>query len=479
MPRSVRPISLLLVAAAAGLAASCGGPAARVDGSLAEWSADSAGRADGSFVTLRFKVPGAVQSLQAADRPVALLIDADASPATGRVNPRWKAPLNALGFDAEVVFSPTPAGTATEKAPPRRGVVAHRLGADGDVRNIPLEKTGLVFSPTYASDWYEMRIDRAMLEPLTHEGRLIAMFATLGADGKVTGYADPFEVVLPPWAGPPAPATVDVPATPPGAVRVVSYNVEKSRPVADPEPFARILTLLDPDIVLVQEWDEGDAAALEAWFRQHAPGLGSGWKARKTEGSGTAVVSRLPLTAVEPDSLWMSEGGDKPRLVRVAAATVQAPGGPLSLASLHLKCCGGSSGREETLRRAEAQAIRGMLVGAGAHGLLVAGDFNLVGTRQPLDTLRAGLDHGVDLAVVEPVALGGDLSITWRDWSAGFTPGRLDYALASASTVRVVRSFILDTALLSDESLARMGLDRADGAASDHLPVVMDVVVTK
>ena len=56
-----------------------------------------------------------------------------------------------------------------------------------------------------------------------------------------------------------------------------------------------------------------------------------------------------------------------------------------------------------------------------------------------------------------------------------FTQGRLDWILYSDSTLKVVNAFTLDTARLSDAALERMGFERDDSRASDHLPVVVDV----
>jgi hypothetical protein len=46
------------------------------------------------------------------------------------------------------------------------------------------------------------------------------------------------------------------------------------------------------------------------------------------------------------------------------------------------------------------------------------------------------------------------------------------YSDANADAVTTV---VLDTARLSDASLARLGLDRADSQASDHLPIIVDI----
>jgi hypothetical protein len=41
----------------------------------------------------------------------------------------------------------------------------------------------------------------------------------------------------------------------------------------------------------------------------------------------------------------------------------------------------------------------------------------------------------------------------------------------------VVNSFVLDSTILADETLARTGLDRGDSEGSDHMPVVVDVLL--
>lgn len=479
--RSFSPsVSLLCAVVGFGFLASCetmSGP--RVDGSIEEWSPESVVKADGHHVYLRFKVPGEPQALQASSRTVALYLDVDGNAETGR---RSTAKVfRQLGVDAEVRFSPR--GSDGKAG---RGMSVVRVGDDGKTSKIANRASGVIASPTYASTWYEMRFDRELLRAAGPEGsgeakRFTGMFVTLDEEGLIDGWADPFEVHLGPAATTPKVATMDVPEKPKGAVRVVSYNVEKAKPVSSPGSFGRVLTLLDADVVLFQEWTDGDAASVEAWLQLHAPGaIGApGWKVRKTAETGTAVASRMPLGELKLDSLWMDDGTDKPRLVRMASAEVMTPGSPIMFTSVHLKCCGGATGREEQIRQGEARAIQGALASwdpAVPH--IIAGDFNLVGTRTPLELLRRELDEGGgDLAVAEPVALGGDVKVTWREWSSEFGPSRLDYVLYAPSRIEVVNSFVLDSTILADETLARTGLDRGDSEGSDHMPVVVDVLL--
>jgi hypothetical protein len=65
---------------------------------------------------------------------------------------------------------------------------------------------------------------------------------------------------------------------------------------------------------------------------------------------------------------------------------------------------------------------------------------------------------------------------TWRDDSAGFPPGRLDYIVYSGSSASAVNALVLDTTRLSEKALAKLGLDRTDTGGTDHLPVIVDLV---
>ena len=108
---------------------------------------------------------------------------------------------------------------------------------------------------------------------------------------------------------------------------------------------------------------------------------------------------------------------------------------------------------------------------------VIGGDLNLVGSRTPIDRLRSGLDaDGTHLEVINAGMLGDGTTITWSSDSSPFLPSRLDYMLVGEAGARVVRSFVFDTGVLSEASLARIGLDRTDSAVSDHRPVVVDLV---
>jgi endonuclease/exonuclease/phosphatase family metal-dependent hydrolase len=118
--------------------------------------------------------------------------------------------------------------------------------------------------------------------------------------------------------------------------------------------------------------------------------------------------------------------------------------------------------------------LHGGVVASPAKMRIIGGDLNLVGSRTPLDVLVRQLDGGQDLAVAEPVVLGTPIKYTWYDNATDFTPGRLDYITYSTSSLEVSRAFVLDTTILAEESLYRIGLSPNDTLGSDHLPVVVD-----
>lgn len=497
MPRLSLAAPAFVLAALPLLAGCAGGPAAAsgdyagaeprrivLDGRLDEWPGSAAALADDSYVYFRLRTlgpDGRPQTLQASDETVTLLLDCDADAMTGA---RLGTPRDAasLGVDLSVEFSPR-RGVAHAG----RGVAAYVHDAAGYAASVPHAALDLSFAPTFAAEWYEGRLSRFVEHPggslasrLAGTGRARGMFLLTDADGHVVGWSDMFHVELPP-AGPGRPQAEPAwPARTPGTIRVATYNVAKARPNEAPDPFARTLQAIDPDIVLVQEWDGATAGDLEGWLSAHVGGAGF-WYARTSAGHGVAVLSRYPLDGLGPERLEVAgEEGSSRAPVRFAGALAHTPLGALMVASLHLKCCGSSGSVEDATRMSEAAAVNAAMRDArqasGASMMVLGGDLNLVGSRAPIDALREGLGaDGSDLEAAEAFVLGDAAQYTWAEATAEFTPGRLDYLLVDASSARITRAFVLDTARLGDGVLASAGLDRADSSASDHRVVVVDI----
>jgi len=154
--------------------------------------------------------------------------------------------------------------------------------------------------------------------------------------------------------------------------------------------------------------------------------------------------------------------------------------GELLAISVHLKCCGSAGSDEDLTRIDQAKAINGFIDWVHEQHpdamVVIAGDFNLVGSRTPLEVMARGLGvNGDDLDPAPARVFGDSTSVTWVDEKSRFGPGRLDWLLYDDSRSVLGGAFMLDTRVLSDGSLAVMGLERDDSKASDHLPMIVDL----
>ncbi|HZW08893.1 MAG TPA: endonuclease/exonuclease/phosphatase family protein [Phycisphaerales bacterium] len=448
-----------------------------LDGSVGEWPASVVMAADPWWLYLRWKVAGEAKTLQASDESLGIWIDADTNPATGW-RPDTPPRASAMGVDVEIELSPR----ATESAGLDRGVrVTTHTG--GGAATVPHAEIGFAFAPTYASEWYEGRLSRPSAAALglpapgvASAGLVTAILVLRDAGGNIVGTSEPFELDAPPASTVPARADIRIPERLNDGLRVVSWNVYRAKPMEDPGPFARVLRVLDPDVLLLQEWTS-PARDIEAWLNASVPLAEGEWSVRTTGGWGVAVASRFPLEPLGHEELYL-EGEEE--AVRFAGALVDTPHGYLAASSIHLRCCGSSGSPEDQARISEAGAINRSLADAlriePVPMRVIAGDFNLVGSRPPLDVMRNGLDaDGSDLEIADARVLGDAAYMTWRDDGNAFTPGRLDFALVGEAGLEVVRAFVLDTRMLSDRALDTAGLDPTDSGASDHMPVVVDL----
>lgn len=280
-------------------------------------------------------------------------------------------------------------------------------------------------------------------------------------------------------------------------VRVVSFNIYRDSiftpgPNADaatPDRIARILNALDPDVLALQEVYDYSASEVAALMDQIAPlPSQNGWHAHSN--SDNVIVSRYPF------ALTTGSVGHADALIDLPD-NVYAD--DLFILNDHLPCC---SRQQE--RQGEADAIVGWLEDVRSPGgqvtiapetpMVVLGDFNIVGTGAPLQTLVTGDVSfggpandsppdwdGTALADARPLHNGiGPDTYTWRNDSSQFAPGVLDYILYTDSVVDVANQFVLNTADMSPADLAATGLQANDVIINvssgfyDHLPVVVD-----
>jgi endonuclease/exonuclease/phosphatase family metal-dependent hydrolase len=440
------------------------------------------------------------------DGTVSILFDADGDASTGSA-------LHGLqGVDLVVDFPPPYPNVGS---PPGVGVGV-RLATDGAFSRHDAYDVGLTFAPTYASRFVELRIDRGPGPPggigpagratLFAGDRYAAKLVFTGSDGSVRQGGLPFTYELvggrprPPNAGEEDPL-----ARAPGtSFRVLAWNVSRGNLLDRKDRFARVLAAARPDIILLDEAPAGAAEEI-ADFLSGLPGPdGEDWHLLYGEAGGPqrgVIAAGRPVIAVPeleeisyPDSLFEQlkslAGRSRPQGFAGPEAGLPALGGivelkdaSLLIVTLDLQCCGnGTETVEEYVRQIEVAAIHEALTealtrhGGGVDAVIVAGDFNLVGSREPLETMvREGDVDGSGLAVAEALQLDGLSNATWDGGAGPFPPARLDFMLFGDASVRLERAFVLDTRDLTGVWLDHHGLRAEDTArASDHLPVVAD-----
>jgi endonuclease/exonuclease/phosphatase family metal-dependent hydrolase len=437
---------------------------------------------DAQSVYMRMQLGGRVVNLQAMDGTVRLLLDRDNNESTGR------DAQGLIGTDLTIDFSaPTQAGGTGFG-------MAARLAEDS--ANTDANRIGLLYAPTFADSAFEIRIDRSAAFPAgSLRGRLLVLSAT----GEVVDETDVFEYRL---SGTPygrrevnAYTVRRVAET---NLRVVTWNTASRGLTQRSDAFARILSALDADVLLLDEISARIDSAQVMTLLQRVPGK---WSLVMGRGGGrqrTAVASRLPLRAADslmfvpyPDSIAALAGepisaqmkadiAGAPRDgIPTMGAIVTAEGRNILLVPVDFLCCGRSGSAEDRARIMVAHALHEAITRAyaegGIDGLILGGDLNLVGSRMPLDILARALDPaGDNLALIDGLRLDGTSNATWSA-PGPFPPGRLDHVLYSPSSLVALRSFTFSSGDLGAAALSELGVRAEDSSsASDHLPIVVD-----
>jgi endonuclease/exonuclease/phosphatase family metal-dependent hydrolase len=446
--------------------------------------------ADTQWLWLQFELERPVHLLTAASR-LMVLIDTDTDRTTG-------ATIDAFaGADLEIAFSPS-GGAA-------RGVEIRRYTGPTP-RGETAYPADLVSRPSYLAKQYELRLARGKPRAAIPHERIRLQLVVRRGDALLdeTRIA---EVVLPPIdvaadvaRGP----TVDDPLRRADGIafRAVAWNVGGFAPQRQ-EVIARVLFALDADVVLLDEITAvRSAEIIQSWLGTRSGDRRPPWDTLLSQGDGiqqAAVALRGRLTDAlgtvrhRPHLLDVLLLGTSPSeraadALRFAEEGVTAAGGVgaiggkrLLAIALDLQCCGTAEEYPDAHRLIESSAVQRAAASArlrfAPQAVVVGGDLNIVGSRDPLDVLRRGLDAGgASLEPVRALDLHGLTDATWRNVGGrGFPPGRLDWMLYSQSTLDVLNAFVFDSALLSSAALQRYSLNTDDSRqSSDHLPVVAD-----
>ncbi|GEM_PF-68822 len=463
-----------------------GGPALSIDGNTQDRPAPvSASIVQGHF-SAAFRSP-TERTLRRHAEMVEIGLDLDADTSTGSQSPATH------GDDLTILIG----------APPepgqrwRRGPKVVRHNADGTSTDVTdpeaLTALGFHIAPTHASSTHEFTIDLAEATRIANADIQSAetVRATVSAIDRETGERTLWNSLrAETYAGDTRAAHADhhdtVPSKQNDAIRVVALNVLWGQPQENPEPFARIFRATQPDIYLIQEWDQRRYSVAEicAWFREHVD-PDAEWDAMVTGvdgfGSGTAVVTPHPITAkLAPAVPVDADRWDFP--ARIAAAAVDTPAGTFVTASVHFKAGGSLDSGEDVRRLAEAEAVNRILAGMNAVAspevVVLGGDFNLNGSTEIAKRAIGNADIDLSDLTLANARILGDPRLVYTH-GRGPQKNRLDFIAYSDSTAEISTAFVLDTSVLSDSALSQSGLRASDTSASDHLPVFIDLVTRR
>jgi len=355
-------------------------------------------------------------------------------------------------------------------------VVRQRIS--GSSTNTTASDIGLVILPTFASERYEFSVPRSFAP-----GATSVRLETENTDLLITPY-----VALEDAAPAPTTATTDRPAS--TTFRLASINTLNDfggdttgleHPTRGPQ-HARLISAARADIYCFQEEYSTSAGDIETLLEALDPLADDAeWNAIKS--GDTVVASHYPLLL--PGLFDRTRFGDA-----VAFVDMTSIGrGLVLVASIHPACCGHAGNSNDNSRVTQhaniAEALtqiasgtsEGAAPGSSTAPAIIAGDWNLVGSRTPLTILEnAGLTAPPIADLADP-----GVAVTWRERNPSigdFFPGRLDLIAHHAAGLARLNAFALNTATMPAGDLASLGLLAGDSRASDHLMLVADFRLT-
>ncbi|MFY0671925.1 MAG: T9SS type A sorting domain-containing protein [Bacteroidia bacterium] len=270
-------------------------------------------------------------------------------------------------------------------------------------------------------------------------------------------------------------------------IRVITYNVLFNSGWAGAEKLKNLRSVakaINGDIYAFQESRSTSSAEAIDYFNTWLPIDNATWHAKNS--SDLVTVSKWPIL-----ESWTFN--------RHLVTLIDLPeeyGTDLLVVNNHLPCCSNNSGRQDQVDEfcsfvRDAKSKGGEIDLELNTPIIYLGDFNLVGFKQQVETIMTGdiqntSKHGqpflpdwdeTGLADAKPYHADENKVYTWRSFSNNriYPPGRLDYQFYTDSRLESKKSFVLNTATMSTDRLAKYGLDAEDtDLAADHLPVVVD-----
>ena len=363
---------------------------------------------------------------------------------------------------------------------------------DGQQTELYQNDLTLRIAPTITSTEFEIAIDRDS-SPLTmngsqslNEGTLV--FSEIEEGGDLVPDESggiPFSIgddIVP------LPQPITLERSNEEDIRLVSYNTWNEG-ILDGDRqihFKRILQALDPDIIALQEhgdWNDIENI-IQSWFPSEE------WYASWTY-NDLVVLSRFPIT--HDANMISSE-----RTMAALLDTEDELGKDLLIFNSHLSCCDNNEGRQQQVDEFAGVWRDWVTNESGPFALeygtpfVHVGDFNYVGYRQQVETIRDGDiededQYGNDFlpdwdstAIIDlfPRHTHKRMGYTWRKDGSSFNPGKLDYVFYSDATIDTGKYYILNTLAMDDIALDYYELQWDDTqVASDHLPLVFDISI--
>lgn len=432
---------------------------------------------NGQFIHLLVEL-GREVNIQKLDGSLHLIFDIDAREDSGQLF------MGLLGADIDIILSPHDPNQPNKSIGGVDVVSFSQIFAD-----ITPYTIGFTFGPTYASNQFELRISRNLqspsLAPLFSHKHLRFKIVYESAQDNLHDETAIIFHELSPLTQSSIVQDQDPLNKTDGAIRVVNWNIKDGSIFNTPDPFVRCLNALSPDVILFQELAANNSSSqLQDFLNENLRLRDSqSWNVVFGLGGGNlrcAIASTNPLQIQEHFTLV--EYPDWPdHSLRATGAIIELSGKRILCVSVHLRCCGRSGSRQDFTRVLEAETIRYWLAIALQNeqfdGVIVAGDFNLVGSSRPLDLLTDHLDiPSLTLAPVDGQQIDELSNATWSDSNESYVPGRLDFLLYSIGKLQIARSFVLDTHDLAPKWLNHHSLKATDTSlASDHLPLVADI----
>jgi hypothetical protein len=297
-----------------------------------------------------------------------------------------------------------------------------------------------------------------------------------------------------------------IPSKATGAVRVAQWNVSEGS-FRSPANHAKLLAAVDTDVVLLDEAHaETSDSTLAAFFARPALAALGRWRFVYSRSGGrqhavvatrdrgirqAAAMVRVEYPAGALDRVRATVPPAAQHLFDIeAAAQLSSTGAWITIGGietlfvpLDLQSGGFFRNAQDQLRVLQSGALRAhlqreMAGHAKPSALVIAGDFNAIGSYESIHRLQQGLDvDGSDLALSDSWRLGERTLVTWTDPGVGqFLPGRLDLTLYSDAVFERTGGFAFSSVDLTSAFAATLGITRETSAqTADHLIMVTDL----